>query len=83
MSKLIRISDATVEQLEALAVLTGRSKQKLIDQAIISFAHEQKLKTANEQYSLLKSDTETCRELIAEESEWDNTLLDGLDNDDN
>lgn len=81
MSKLIRISDPSAQKLESLSELTGQSKQKLLDQAITLFAHEQILKKANEQYTLIKNDPQAWKELEDERKEWDITLADGLNDD--
>lgn len=81
MSKLMRISDLTAEKLETLSKLTGQSKQKLMDRAIVVYEHEQILKKANEQYKVLKSDSRAWKEMEKEREEWDVTLSDGLKND--
>ncbi len=81
MSKLIRISDPSSEKLESLSKLTGQSKQKLLDQAVTFFVHEQILKKANEQYRALKNDPEEWKSFEDEYNEWDVTLTDGLKND--
>lgn len=79
MSKLMRISDSTVEKLESLSKLTGESKQKLMDNAITLYAYEKILKKANQQYAALKP--EELQEMRDEHREWDVTLSDGLRDD--
>ncbi len=81
MSKLMRISDSTVEKLESLSKLTGQSKQKLMDQAVILYTYEQTLRMANQQYAALKKDPKAWKEMQEEREEWDITLKDGLDDD--
>lgn len=81
MSKLIRISNAASEKLESLSKLTGQSRQKILDQAVIFFTQEQILKKANEQYRALKNNPEEWKAFQTEHEEWDITLGDGLKND--
>src|SRR3990172_8635395 len=50
MSKMMRINDATAEQLENLTKITGKSKQDLIAKAIDALARELFLKKTNEEY---------------------------------
>jgi hypothetical protein len=54
MSKLIRIGGAAAEKLESLCKMTGLSKQKLLDKALVAFSYDQILKKANEQYAALR-----------------------------
>ncbi|MFA6262825.1 MAG: hypothetical protein WCW33_04525 [Candidatus Babeliales bacterium] len=81
MSKLIRIGDETIVKLEALSKLTGLSKQKLLDKAIVAFSYEQILKKANEQYAALRKDPRAWKEMQAEREDWDVTLADGIKDD--
>ena len=74
----MRISDSTVEKLESLSKLTGQSKQKIMDRAIIVYEYEHLLKKANEQYDALKKDSRAWKEMEKEREEWDVTLTDGL-----
>lgn len=81
MSKLMRISEAAAQQLEALSELTGQSKQKVLDQAITRYSYEQILRKSNEQYAALKKDSKACAEMQAELTDWNATLKDGIDDD--
>lgn len=81
MSKLMRIGDATLDQLESLSKLTGQSKQKILDQAVALYAYEQILKKANDQYAALKQDTQAWQEIEEERKAWEHTLTDGLKDD--
>ena len=81
MSKLMRINDTTVSQLESLSKLTGQSKQIIMERAITLYAYEQIIKKANEQYAALKNDVKTHRQMQEEQADWDATLSDGLNDD--
>ena len=81
MSKLMRISDLTVERLESLSKLTGQSKQKLMDRAVTIYTYELMLKRSNEQYAALKKDPKAWKEMQEEQEAWDVTLMDGLEDD--
>jgi predicted DNA-binding protein len=82
MSKLIRISNVAAEKLESLSNLSGKPKQKIIEEAVIRYAHEQILKKANEQYAAIKKDPKIWQEMQNELNAWDVSVIDGLDNDD-
>lgn len=77
----MRINDSTVEKLESLSQLTGESKQKLMDQAVLLYTYEQTLRTANKQYAALKKDAQAWKEMEEEREDWDVTLKDGLKDD--
>ena len=79
MSKLMRISDISIQRINSLSDLTGESKQKIIDRALMFYEHEQLLKKANEQYAAIKKDPKALREMQAEMDEWDVTLGDEVD----
>lgn len=79
MSKLITVSDMSIELLEELAQLTGKSQQKLVEQAILVFYHQQQLKKANKQYAQLEGSSGICKVIVEEEIVWDSILLDGLE----
>lgn len=81
MSKLMRISDLAVTNLESLSKLTGQSKQKILDKAITFYMYERTLKKANEQYATLKKDSKAWKMLQDEYKAWDATLVDGLEDD--
>jgi hypothetical protein len=81
MSKLMRISDLTINKLESLSKLTGQTKQKILDRAVTLYAYEQILKKANIQYATLKKNTKAWKDIQKEHALWDITLNDGLKND--
>ncbi len=78
MSKLMRISDASVDALNDLNLLTGESRQKILDKAIALYKHEQLLLNANEQLAALKKDPVAWKQMQEEQEDWNVTLLDGL-----
>lgn len=74
----MRISDIAASKLELLSALTGQSKQKILDQAVMHYVYEQTLKKANDQYAALKKDQEAWKEMQEECKLWDVSLEDGL-----
>lgn len=81
MSKLMRISDLAANKLESLSKLTGQSRQKILDRAVMLYVYEQTLKKANEQYAALKKNSKAWKEMQDECRAWDVTFEDGLKND--
>ena len=78
MSKLMRISDASIDALNDLNLLTGESRQKILDKAIARYKHEQLITKADEQLVALKKDPVAWKQMQEELEEWDVTLWDGM-----
>lgn len=78
MSKIMRISDSTAQNLDELAKATGDSKQALLERAVQAYVRKQFIKKANEDYAELKKDPKAWAELQKEQEEWNITLSDGL-----
>ena len=58
-------------------------EQKILDKALASLVRYNFLQKGNEQYAALKKDKKAWKELLAEREEWNITLLDGLNEEDN
>lgn len=80
MSKMMRISDQTAQNLAQLSKVIGKSKQIILQKAVEAYVREQFLKKTNEEYSKLKKDKKEWKKLQEELEEWDVTLSDGLEN---
>lgn len=79
MSKMMRITDATAENLNALVEMIGESKQRIMERAVEAFRREQFFKQTNEQFERLKADPEAWAEMEQERKEWETLLGDVLD----
>jgi predicted transcriptional regulator len=76
----IRVSTQTRETLHQLAEASGVSMQKIIDNALEVYKREQLMEQANVAYALLREDPAAWGEIERERQEWDATLGDGLEN---
>lgn len=79
MSKMMRITEATLENLEVLVKILGKSKQAIIERAVDHYLREQFLKKANEEYAQIRANPELWAQEIKEREEWDVTIGDGLE----
>lgn len=74
----VRVSQQSYVVLKELALSSGESMQKILDQAIESYRREQFLEAANASYAALTEDPKAWAEWQAELGSLDATLLDGL-----
>lgn len=77
MSKMMRISDETAEKLNYLSENTGKTKLEIMEEAIELLAKKKFFKELNDGYKKLSKNQEYLDEI----EEWDQTLLDGLEDD--
>lgn len=75
----IRVSKHIHEQLRALAQQTGTTMQEVISKAIEQYQEQLFWQRAHEGYARLRQDPDTWREELDERRLWDNTLMDGLE----
>ncbi len=78
MTKMIRITRATAQNLDELSKLSGSSKQAILESAVEAFLRDQFLKKANEEYAHIKANPKLWALELQEREDWDVTLLDGL-----
>ena len=77
----IRVSRETHATLRRLAAERGESIQSTIDRVVEEYRRRQILEATNAAYARLREDPEEWAEIQRERAEWDGTLLDGLDPD--
>lgn len=78
MSKIIRITQKSYEQLSQLEQESGCSKQDIIEQAIEKLSREKFMEDVAQAYDKLKSDKNLWKEELEERAEWE-MINDGLE----
>ena len=78
---MVRASDKSRDRVRLLALQTGHSMQYIVDWAIERLQHELFWQQANSAYEALTENPVSKREQEAEQAVWDETLMDGLDKD--
>lgn len=81
MSKTVRISEETNNNLDQLSKSIGKSKQDIVEKAVNLLARQYFLKKASKAYEALKKNKKTWKEELEERGEWDVTLDEGLSDD--
>lgn len=74
----IRVSLETRDLLHQLARATGASTQQVLEAALREYRRRQFLESLNSAYALAAAGSADRVAEDAEQSAWDNTLLDGL-----
>jgi hypothetical protein len=77
----VRISDASRNILRKLAAQEGESMQSVLEKAIEAYRRRHFLKEVNKAYSALRQNHESWTAIEKEMAEWDTTLGDGLESD--
>ncbi|MEA2589857.1 MAG: hypothetical protein QOH66_2784 [Actinomycetota bacterium] len=78
----IRVSEATREALRELAASTGEPMARLVERAVEHLRAEEFFAELDRAYEKLRADADASAEEAAERKEWEATLADGLDVDD-
>lgn len=76
MSKMMRVTDETANDLNELAKDMKKSKQLLMEMAVKKMAREQFFRKVEEAYRRMSPEERALE--IKEAGEWDVTLADGL-----
>jgi predicted DNA-binding protein len=76
----VRVSESTHETLRSLSSREGKSMQDIIDKAIEDYRRKAFLEGLSNDYRALQQNTEAWKEHKEEIALWDNTLMDGLNN---
>ena len=77
----VRISDASRDILRKLAAQESESMQSILEKAIEAYRRQHFLKEINKAYSVLHQNKEAWTAMEKELAEWDATLGDGLESD--
>jgi predicted transcriptional regulator len=75
----IRVSTKVRDLLHDLAHQMGTSAQHVLEDALNDYHRRQFLATLNAAYLAAQANSNSDATITTEESEWDRTLLDGLD----
>jgi Ribbon-helix-helix protein, copG family len=78
----IRVSEKTHTTLQALARAAGKPMAEIVEQAIEAYRRQRFVEAINAGYAELRADPDAWNAYQEELSEWDATLLDGLERDD-
>jgi hypothetical protein len=81
-STTIRIPRVTHDRLKALAAESGEQITEIVNRAVEAEARRRFMRRYNDAYARLKSDPSAWAAHAAEMAEWEGTLADGLDVDD-
>lgn len=82
MSSLtVRIDVRSHQTLSELAAQTGETMQALLARAIEDYRRKKFLEELNASYAALRSDPVAWQEELEERKLWENTLMDGLEDD--
>ena len=76
----VRVSENTHEVLRSLSTREGKSMQDIIDKAIEDYRRKTFLEGLSNDYRLLQENAEAWKDHEEETTLWDNTLMDGLEN---
>ena len=75
----VRVNPETHRVLRELATDSGESMMSVLEQAVERYRRERWLEEANEEWAAIRADPQAMAEIAAEQALWDNTLLDGLE----
>ena len=77
-NKMMRITEATQENLDILVKMINKSKQIIIERAVDHYVREQFLRKTNEEFAIMKANPKLWAQEMEEREEWEATLQDGL-----
>ncbi len=75
----IRVNEETRDALRALAASTGEPMARLVERAVEHLRAEEFFAELDHAYDRLRADASASAEEAAERKEWEATLVDGLD----
>ncbi len=78
---MLRVTTETRDTLRVMAEEKGSSMQGVAEEAIEAYRRQMILDETTEAYTRLLQDAEAASALKAEQSDWDVTLGDGLEDD--
>jgi hypothetical protein len=79
----VRISESSHQTLKELAARTGERMVDVLEKALDAYRRKLFFEQVNAGYAELRSDPKAWAEHQAELKQWDATLMDGLDSDEN
>lgn len=81
MATMVRIKEETHQRLQQLAKSSRRSLPDVLDEAIKQYEKQRFLADCDAAYTRLREDQEAWQDELDERALWDNTLSDGLEDD--
>jgi len=78
----VRVSADTHEMLRILAVEAGKPMQEIIDRAVEEYRQSSFLRGLDEDFRALSKDEKAWNEHVDELTDWETTVTDGLDDED-
>lgn len=81
MTATVAVDDETLEKLAALANEIDIPVEEVLARAVERFRREHFLEMGNLEYERLRADSVAWAEELEERRLWDNTLMDGLEDD--
>lgn len=77
----LRVDLATRSELQELVEMTGESMRELLAQAVKDYRRRRFLEQVNRDFERLRADPEAWAEELEERRLFENTLMDGLEDD--
>jgi len=77
----LRVDLATRSELQELVEMTGESMRELLAQAVRDYRRRRFLEQVNRDFERLRADPEAWAEELEERRLFENTLMDGLEDD--
>ena len=74
----VRLTKETHLELRQIAKKEGQSIQAVLERLVSDYRRHAMLEEGNRAYAALRQDPEAWAEELAERSDWENTLSDGL-----
>lgn len=81
MGLTARITPESEAIIQEMIAKTGKSKIEIIQEALKSYRHRERMRLFNESYEKLRANKELWEEELKEREELEGTLTDGLEND--
>ena len=78
MAETARISPRSDKIIQEMAVLTGKPKIEIIEQALETYRRQERMRLFNEGYAELRASTIAWGEELQEREEIEGTMDDGL-----
>ena len=78
---MMRVNQTSHKILRKLADRKGKSMQAILEKAIKEYQRKEFFEEANTAYAALQNDSEAWKAELKEREEWETTLLDGIDSD--
>lgn len=79
MAQTARISLRSDFIIQEISSLTGKSKVEIIESALETFRHSERMRLFNDNYRTLSQNKNAWREELEEQKELEGTLTDGFE----